>query len=160
MDAIEAVRIYKALQEQSIPARIEGGWAVEALLHTGDTHGDLDLLLDINFKRPCTSTLSELGYKISLDKSPSKIKFQDAQNHKVTVHMGTVSNGVLTRKTDNEVLTYKLNGTKGIIGGVKVQCVSAEDLLERYSRNQPKRDKDYKYRQLLQNYVERHSEKN
>ncbi len=152
MDAIEAVRVYTALQAQDMPVRIEGGWAVDALLHIHNPHDDLDLLVGNEYESQCRKIMPEMDYSLSRDKTPSKLDFRDDKKHKVTIHFGSISNGTLRRKTSTEVFVYSTEAVEGRINGTGVRCVTPKDLLERYKGST--RDKDRKYCQLLQNYLD------
>ena len=69
----EVFRVLDALAESGIPAWLEGGWGVDALIgRQTRAHRDVDLDIDESQEAEALSVLHRLGYEVETDWRPNQ----------------------------------------------------------------------------------------
>ena len=83
----EVFRVLDALAESGIPAWLEGGWGVDALVgRQTRAHRDLDLDIDASQEAEALSVLRRLGYEVETDWRPNRVELVAAGGRWVDLH--------------------------------------------------------------------------
>ncbi len=124
----DAASLLKMFEDIGVDVWLDGGWGVDALLgYQTRSHNDLDIFIEKKNSKIFLKMLSDEGY------SERKMEYTTA-NHTVwcdhhdriiDLHLFEFRDAE-TLSFDNEVYpSYILNG-RGIIGGIKVNCLTAQ----------------------------------
>jgi lincosamide nucleotidyltransferase A/C/D/E len=91
MSAARAAAILAELRARSIPARLEGGWGIDALLgRQTREHDDLDVIVPLEHLSALEAALRELGYRFGFASGPLSFEVVDDEGHQIDVHPVTV----------------------------------------------------------------------
>ena len=131
MSAARAVAVLEHLRRRGIPAWLEGGWGIDALLRRQTReHDDLDVILDLEQADEAESALLELGYATKRGAAPLSFELVDDEGHQVDVHpVSFLPNGdALYRMDDGRDWTYPAGSfvEAGRIAGRCVGCLTPE----------------------------------
>jgi Aminoglycoside-2''-adenylyltransferase len=130
MQLAEVFRVLDALAESRIPAWLEGGWGVDALVgHQTRGHRDVDLDIDASQEAEALSVLQMLGYEVETDWRPNRVELVAARRGWVDLHP-------LQFDPDGNARQAGLNGefhdfpasyfTTGRLAGRTVGCFSVQ----------------------------------
>ena len=87
MGADELVRLLDALGGAGIPAWLDGGWGVDAVLgEQRRPHDDLDLVVALSDVRKLQDVLARKGYTLQGGGAPLSFELVDPQGRQVDVH--------------------------------------------------------------------------
>ena len=130
MNEHDVVDLLKAIKDVGITIWVGGGWGVDALIGSQTRpHNDIDVYVDKKNADEFIKVLTSKGYsEVKMDyTTESHTVWQNPSNHTVDFHV------IEFREDDVDSLYFEgepyplfvLDGT-GIIGGVAVQCFTAE----------------------------------
>jgi lincosamide nucleotidyltransferase A/C/D/E len=87
MQLTEVIRVLDALADAGIPAWLEGGWGVDALVgHQTRAHRDVDVDIDASQEAEALAVLQTLGYEIETDWRPNRVELALAGRGWIDVH--------------------------------------------------------------------------
>jgi lincosamide nucleotidyltransferase A/C/D/E len=131
MDAERVLDLLGRLEDRGIPAWLDGGWGVDALLGTQTRpHDDLDILFRLDDTVELEQVLAEVGYVRAHGAPPFSFELVDPEGHQVDAHplsFKPEGDGVY-KLANGEDWVYPV-GTltaKGTILGREVRCQSPE----------------------------------
>jgi lincosamide nucleotidyltransferase A/C/D/E len=133
--ARDALSILAALARGAVPAWVDGGWGVDALLgeQTRD-HEDLDLVIALSDADNACEALSALGFVLTEDERPTRFVLSDSAGRHVDFHTVAfdAEGGGVQQLQDGRSYRYPPEGFagRGIIGDRKVPCLTPEVQLE------------------------------
>jgi lincosamide nucleotidyltransferase A/C/D/E len=116
-------------------AVVDGGWGVDALIgkQTRD-HDDLDIIVPIATLDATLSSLTKLGFAITLDEQPTRVVVARDDGAHVDLHLvGPSDAGPVQPLPGGRSLTYALGTCTGRIGGRDVPCLAAPTQLVAHS---------------------------
>jgi lincosamide nucleotidyltransferase A/C/D/E len=138
MDAVRVLDLVALLRTSGIPAWLDGGWAVDALLgEQTREHDDLDLVTRLEDSARLEEALGERGYSTGYGAPPHSFELVDSAGHQVDVHPAS-----FTPDGDG---VYKLHGggdwiypAAGFLGvgrilGEEIACLTPEVVLVNHS---------------------------
>jgi lincosamide nucleotidyltransferase A/C/D/E len=128
MQLTEVIRVLDAFADAGIPAWLEGGWGVDALVgHQTRAHRDVDVDIDSSQEAEALAVLRTLGYEIETDWRPNRVELALAGRRWIDVHP-------LQFHRDGSALQAGLNGESyrfpesyfvmGQLDGRAVRCFS------------------------------------
>ncbi|MBN9494612.1 amino acid transporter [bacterium] len=128
MTAAAVLDILHALQVASVPAWVDGGWGVGALLGIQRrAHDDLDLVVDIEQLEVVVQTLAALGFELDNDGRPTRVSLHAADGRTVDLHLVsfTPEGDAIQQLQDGSTFCYRASGFagRGRIGGQPVPCL-------------------------------------
>ena len=139
MEALDVIVLYRMLSENGIEVRLDGGWAVDALLgRQTRPHGDLDIVVQHKDTRRLRALLEAQGYRdvVRDDTSAWNFVLGDSGGREIDVHAITFDNeGNGLYGPEEKGIMYpaaSLTGT-GTVNGHTVKCISAEWLVKFHS---------------------------
>jgi catechol 2,3-dioxygenase-like lactoylglutathione lyase family enzyme len=130
MPAAAACELLDLLEARGIPAWVDGGWAVDAVLgEQTREHGDLDVALEERFAPVVRALLAARGFRElpRADTSPWNFVLGDAGGLELDVHAVTFDergDGVLGPPERGEAYPADALTGEGVIAGRRVRCVS------------------------------------
>lgn len=133
--ARDALRILDTLAAAEIPAWVDGGWGVDALLgeQTRD-HEDLDLVIALTDSETACEALSALGFALTEDERPTRFVLSDSNCRHIDFHTVTFDpeGGGVQQLQDGRSYRYPPEGFagRGKIGERTVPCLTPEVQLE------------------------------
>ena len=126
----EVFRVLDALAESGIPAWLEGGWGVDALIgRQTRAHRDVDLDIDESQEAEALSVLHRLGYEVETDWRPNRVELVAAGGRWVDLHPLQFDPDGKARQAglDGEFYDFpKSYFTTGELGGRTVRCFSLQ----------------------------------
>jgi lincosamide nucleotidyltransferase A/C/D/E len=131
MEAQRVLDLLDCLAELGIPAWLDGGWGVDALLGVQTRpHDDLDLMVRLDDLPELEEGLRRLGYARVHGAPPQSFELIDLAGHRVDVHPVTfhADGEAVYRMANGDDWTYPpgaLSGT-GTILGRTVPCQTPE----------------------------------
>jgi lincosamide nucleotidyltransferase A/C/D/E len=131
MDAARVLDLLEHLRARDVPAWLDGGWAVDALLgEETRAHDDLDLVTRLEDSARIEEALGEWGYLLGYGGPPRSFEMVDNDGHQVDVHPASIApNGEGVYKSDSgQDWIYPAEGFKGVgrILGYEVFCLTPE----------------------------------
>jgi lincosamide nucleotidyltransferase A/C/D/E len=131
MDGRRALDLLSCLDEVGVPAWLDGGWGVDALLGTQRrAHDDLDLLVRLDDVPQLEKALGRMGYARVNGAPPLSFEMTDAEGHQVDVHpMSFSRDGAAIYKMsggDDWVYPPGSLSATGTILGCAVRCQTPE----------------------------------
>jgi lincosamide nucleotidyltransferase A/C/D/E len=130
MVAERALEILDTLRSHGVPASVDGGWGVDALVgRQTRPHGDLDLVVALGDVDAIRSALHPFGFSIAEDHRPVRFVMRDDTGSQLDFH--TVSfdeqGGGVQPQPGGGTFRYPPEGfVRGQIDGRDVPCISAE----------------------------------
>jgi len=131
MDAARVLDLLEHLRVQDVPAWLDGGWAVDALLgEQTREHDDLDLVTRLEDSARIEELLGERGYVLGYGRPPHSFELVDEEGHQVDVHPAAFSpggEGVYSSDSGHDWI-YPAHGFHGVgrILGHEVPCLAPE----------------------------------
>ena len=123
------VELLRLFENAAISVWLDGGWGVDALLHTQTrTHKDVDIVLSVADVPELQRLLGTRGFSIREGKPPHSFVLADGAGLEVDVHAVTFDddgNGVYRMQNDEDWV-YPAEGFRGrgLVGGLVVRCLS------------------------------------
>jgi len=123
------VELLQLLESHSIPAWLDGGWGVDALLQTQTrTHQDVDIIVSVSDVPKLQELLATIGFSVQEGKPPNSFVLANGVGLEVDVHAVNFDddgNGVY-RMQNGEDWIYPAEGFsgRGIVRGMRVKCLS------------------------------------
>ena len=138
MDAARALAVLTRLESSGIPAWLDGGWAVDALLgEQTRAHDDLDLVTRLEDTARIEESLGELGYAVGYGAAPASFELVDGEGHQVDVHPFATdpSGDGHYRMADGGTWIFPAHGFDGTgrILGRSVRCLTPDVVLVNHS---------------------------
>ncbi len=129
MSAQRALSLLAALDEAGIPAIVDGGWGVDALLRAQTReHDDLDLVVALGHVARIHAVLGPLGFSPHEDHLPVRFVLRNTAGEQLDFHtVGfDAEGGGVQQQPNGKTFRYPPEGfVPGEIGGVPVTCISA-----------------------------------
>jgi molybdopterin-guanine dinucleotide biosynthesis protein A len=130
MRARDVVLVLERLEAAGIPAWLDGGWGVDALLGARTrAHDDLDLVLALDRLDAAVAALRPLGLAPAADERPTRLALADAAGRRVDLHPVTfdAAGGGVQALPAGAAFRYPPEGFAGMgrVGGVAVRCLTA-----------------------------------
>ena len=130
MDARSLLRVITTLAHAGVPAWLDGGWGVDALVgEQTREHDDLDCVIALSDAPIARVALAALGFTVSLDELPTRFVVQDRCDRRVDFHTVTFdATGAATQQLqDGTMAPYPAQGFSGFghVAGVRVACLTA-----------------------------------
>jgi lincosamide nucleotidyltransferase A/C/D/E len=133
MTATDVLQVTAALEGGRVDAWIAGGWAIDALVgEQTRSHRDLDLAVRSEHLERALEILSGLALAPALDLLPVRLVMAGDGGRSVDLHPVTFDRSGHGRQSggDGRVFDYPPDGfATGTIEGVRVPCLSAEQLV-------------------------------
>lgn len=141
------------LDERGIPAWLDGGWGIDALLgEQTREHDDVDLIATVADSPRLIAALGELGYELAAGATSTNYVLLDRAGRQVDVHPVTFTSrgDGIYRMENGKDWTYPAWAFAGVgtIGGTPVKCLTAEAQVLCHSAADYQFDDD-DYRDLL-----------
>lgn len=142
----DVVAFHTRLDALGVLIWIDGGWAVDALLGVETrVHEDLDIVIQEKDVGTARSLLEDQGYRDVPrdDTSPWNFVLGDGNGREIDFHVIVLDDGGngLYGPTGMAYPSGSLDGI-GVIGGLRVRCISPEFLVE-FHTGYPPRDRDF-----------------
>ncbi len=145
-EAEEVLAVLAALDAAGCPAWIAGGWGVDALVgRQTRPHRDLDVLVEAARLDAALAVLVARGYVVETDWLPVRIELHRTGHGRVDVHPAVFAADGSARQAglDDTWFDYPADCfVHGVIGGVRVRCLSRERQLSAHEGYEP-RDVDH-----------------
>jgi len=132
MTASDVIELYRACRDQGVVIWIDGGWAVDALLHAQTrSHSDLDIAVQQKDLPRLHELLARRGYADVPrgDTSSWNFVLGDSAGHEIDVHvivLDAEGNGIYGPRERGEMYPAASLTGEGTIMGQQVRCISAE----------------------------------
>jgi lincosamide nucleotidyltransferase A/C/D/E len=130
MQPAEVFRVLDALAESGIPAWLQGGWGVDALVgRQTRAHRDVDLDIDASQEAEALSVLRRLGYEIETDWRPNRVELTAAGRGWVDLHPLQFDSDGNARQAGLDGQFYDLPKAyfaRGRLAGRAVKCLSLQ----------------------------------
>ena len=129
MTSSSLVELLQLLESNSIPAWLDGGWGVDALLQTQTrTHQDVDIIVSVSDVPKLQELLAIMRFSVQEGKPPNSFVLANGVGLKVDVHAVNFDddgNGVY-RMQNGEDWIYPAEGFsgRGIVREMSVKCLS------------------------------------
>jgi lincosamide nucleotidyltransferase A/C/D/E len=148
---VELLRLFEAA---AIPAWLDGGWGVDALLHRQTrVHRDVDIVLRVTDVLRLQELLASRGFTIREGKPPDSFVLANGAGLEVDIHAVIFDgngNG-LYRMQNGEVWLYPSEGFtgQGVVGGASAACLSPAAQVLCHAQGYEPTEKDYCDMELL-----------
>ena len=134
MDAPRVLQLLQRIEAAHVPAWLDGGWCVDALLgEQTRRHDDLDLVAPLEASGLLEQVLAAAGYELAGGGAPQSYELVDAEGHQVDVHpvTFTAQGDGLYRLAAGDDWVYPAAGFAGTgwILGQEVRCLTPDTLL-------------------------------
>lgn len=131
MDAAHVLDLREHLRARDVPAWLDGGWAVDALLgEQTREHDDLDLVTRLEDSARIEEALSERGYLLGHGGPPHSFEMVDPEGHQIDVHPAsfTPDGAGVYRSDSGQDWIYPASGFMGVgrILGHEIPCLTPE----------------------------------
>jgi lincosamide nucleotidyltransferase A/C/D/E len=140
--ADEVHAVLDALASAGCAAWISGGWGVDALVgRQTRVHRDLDLAITAEREPAALEALGRLGYVIETDWRPVRVEVVAAGRGRVDLHplvFDQAGDGHQAGLDGGSFRWPRDCFTRGVIGGRRVDCISAEQQLLFHSGYEPR----------------------
>lgn len=136
MDMNDVVELYTELEKRGIEIRIDGGWAVDALLgEQTRPHEDVDIVIESKDVAGLRAFLEERGYRDVPrdDTTPWNFVLGDDNGRLVDIHVITLDalgNGIYGPAEMGIMYPASSLTGVGVIGGQSVRCIGVQDLIQ------------------------------
>ncbi|MGH9171627.1 MAG: nucleotidyltransferase domain-containing protein [Acidimicrobiales bacterium] len=125
----QALNMIALLQASGVPAWVDGGWGVDALVgHQTRAHDDLDLVIPVGVLPACRKLLEADGFVVERDWLPTAIAFRHADGRGIDLHPidPTPDGGGDQLQLDGVTRWHYAAPVAGTIDGVTIGCCSVE----------------------------------
>jgi lincosamide nucleotidyltransferase A/C/D/E len=131
MTAADTLEILDSLDAAGIPAWLDGGWDVDALVgEQTRPHDDLDLVIALADANAAQAALAALGFVVSADERPTRFVTSDDRDRRVDFHTVVFDEegGGTQHLRDGTAWRYPPDGFagQGRIAARIVPCLTAE----------------------------------
>ena len=131
MTAHDVLDLMDLLDQQGIPAWLDGGWGVDALLGTQTReHDDVDIIVAVADAPLLMAALAGRGYRLAEGGPPKGFVLRDDAGRQVDVHPVTFTaagDGIYLMQDDREWCYSPTSFTgRGEVRGRPVHCLTAE----------------------------------
>lgn len=159
MTAADVLKVIDALEGAGISVRLDGGWAVDALLggQTRD-HDDLDAVISLDGSEIAINALAPLGYTLALDSRPTRVVLTAPDERRIDFHPvvfdsqgNAVQKGAGPLGGDAPYPASGLTG-RGQIAGRAVACLSPVLLVLHHTGYQPSQKDRHNVNLLCQRF--------
>jgi lincosamide nucleotidyltransferase A/C/D/E len=135
MAPADVLAVLAALKRHAVPAWVEGGWGVDALLGSQTReHLDLDLVIPAGRLPDALTALGHEGYAVQADEQPTRVALTAPGGRGVDLHLVTfdADGSAIQQIQDGSQFRYAAEGFTGSgrIGGQRVACISARVQVE------------------------------
>jgi lincosamide nucleotidyltransferase A/C/D/E len=131
MQAADVLAVLAALDAAGIPAWLDGGWGVDALVgRQTRPHSDLDLVIALDQADRAADALTALGFAVAEDARPTRLVLRDGAGRQIDCH--TVTFDAAGRGVQQlpaaPPFRYPPQGFRGAgrVAGQPVACLTAE----------------------------------
>jgi lincosamide nucleotidyltransferase A/C/D/E len=129
MSAQRVLSLLAALREAGVPAIVDGGWGVDALLRAQTReHDDLDLVVALGHVGRIHAALGPLGFSLHENQLPVRLVLRNAAGERLDFHTVAfdAEGGGVQPQPSGKTFRYPPEGfVPGEIGGMPVTCISA-----------------------------------
>ncbi|WP_052851180.1 nucleotidyltransferase domain-containing protein [Streptomyces avicenniae] len=136
----DVLAVLDLLAEADVPAWVDGGWGIDALLgRSTREHADVDLVVPLDRLPTVRDTLAAAGFTTVLrDWLPTALALADGTGRSVDLHpvVDTPGTGAEQILPDGSRFTYGSPGT-GRIGGREVRCADAATQMRAHTGYEP-----------------------
>lgn len=145
MTGPDVIAVLNTLERASVPAWLDGGWGVDALLHRQTRpHDDLDLVIDITRLGSALRALESLGFSVDDDERPTRVAMHGSDGRAVDLHLVsfTADGDGIQVLQDSAAFCYRAAGFRGIgrIDGQDVSCLDVDVQVECHLGYEPDAD--------------------
>lgn len=131
MQAADVLAVLAALDAAGVPAWLDGGWGVDALVgRQTRPHSDLDLVIALGQAGRAESALRLLGFAVVDDARPTRLVLRDGAGRQIDCHTVTfdATGGGVQELPDAAAFRYPAEGFRGTgrVAGQPVACLTAE----------------------------------
>jgi lincosamide nucleotidyltransferase A/C/D/E len=131
MTADDVVEVLDRLDEISVEAWVDGGWAVDALLgEQTRPHADLDLLVRVADGPRLRSTLNRHGFDLVPGGTASNFVLRDAHGREIDLHLVRIdeTGDGIYRMANGDDWRFPAGGFRGegTIANRPVKCLTAD----------------------------------
>ena len=142
MTAVEVIRIMDALRNARIPAWLDGGWGIDALLgEQTREHDDLDLVVGLDTVDAALEALRPYGYSMGLDERPTRLVLEASIHRRIDLHtiIFDSEGGGVQHLQDGRSYRYPPQGFAAIgqVSGRRLSCLTPEVQLECHMGYEP-----------------------
>jgi lincosamide nucleotidyltransferase A/C/D/E len=142
MEVEELVRIMEALAESRIPAWLDGGWGVDALVgRQTRPHEDLDLVVALEAVDAVLKALQPFGYAMGLDERPTRLVLEAWSERRIDLHTVVFDSegGGVQHLQDGRSYRYPPQGFAGVgvVDGRRLPCLTPEVQIECHMGYEP-----------------------
>jgi lincosamide nucleotidyltransferase A/C/D/E len=135
MSAQDVAAVMALLVESGIPAWLDGGWGVDALLgEQTREHEDLDLVVELAKVDSVQKALENLGYTMAEDERPTRVALTAPGGRQIDLHTVVFdrAGGGIQSLQDGRAYRYPAAGFsgRGEIAGEALPCLTPEVQLE------------------------------
>jgi lincosamide nucleotidyltransferase A/C/D/E len=148
------VELLHLFESATIPVWLDGGWGVDALLHTQTrAHKDLDIVVSVSDAPRLQELLAMKGFTVQKGKPPHAFVLANSSGIEVDIHAVTFDrdgNGVY-RMQNGQDWVYPVEGFigRGIVGRMAVPCLSPTTQVLCHAHGYVPVEKDYCDMELL-----------
>ena len=130
ISAQRALALLAALDAAGVPAIVDGGWGVDALLRTQTReHDDLDLVVALGAVGRIRAALARLDFSLHEDHLPVRVVLRSGSGEQLDFHTVEfdAEGGGVQPQPSGKTFRYPPEGfVAGAIDGVPVTCISAD----------------------------------
>jgi lincosamide nucleotidyltransferase A/C/D/E len=141
-DAREVLELLEALDAAGCPVWIAGGWGVDALVgRQTRPHRDLDVLVAADRLDATLAVLVARGYAVETDWLPVRVELHRPGAGRIDVHPAVFAADGSARQAglDDTWFDYPADCfVHGLIGGVRVRCLSREQQVTFHTGYEPR----------------------
>src|SRR6478672_4276653 len=116
MQAADVPAVLAVLDAAGVPAWVDGGWGVDALVgRQTRPHSDLDLVIALDQADPAIDALAPLGFAVAGDARPTRLVLRDGAGRQIDCHTVTfdAAGGGLQELPDAPAFRYPPQGFSG-----------------------------------------------
>lgn len=148
------IELLSWLDDARITTWLDGGWGVDALMHSQSrSHSDVDLIVQVKDVPRLQTLLAGKGFTIKNDTSPYSFVLANGAGFEVDIHAVTfdgAGNGIYSME-NGQNWTYPAEGFsgQGIVADRRVRCLSAAAQVLCHAEGYTPTVKDFQDMELL-----------
>lgn len=140
--ADDVLAVMDRLARAGVPAWLDGGWGVDALLERQTReHTDLDLVVELAQADIASEALAELGYVATTDERPTRLELTAADGRQIDLHTVVFDDegGGIQHLQNGRSYRYPQQGftATGRVAGRPIPCLTPEVQLECHTGYEP-----------------------